>query len=222
MENRVIEGLIYKVMPYLESNRLLYTYTPVGKVTLHAKGAQKMTSQLRIASQYLTHINVDIPKKEGLIPVSQINIINDFQHIKNNYESMREVALLLELITQCIDEDAQHHTIFNDLIVILNSPHLSELSLRFILRLLHMIGYDLNVTGDGREVIGFHIPSASLLYLGDNKTTNISMEDLIVLLQLKYTNYDTILTISDIQRQSIKSFLIDYIEYHVQIKIKNR
>ena len=64
MENHVIEGLIYKVMPYLESNRLLYTYTPLGKVTLHAKGAQKMTSQLRVASQYLTHIEVDVVKKD--------------------------------------------------------------------------------------------------------------------------------------------------------------
>jgi DNA repair protein RecO (recombination protein O) len=222
MENHVIEGLIYKVMPYLESNRLLYTYTPLGKVTLHAKGAQKMTSQLRVASQYLTHIEVDVVKKDGLIPVSQIKIINDFQSIKNTYESMSEVALLLELITQCIDEDAPHKSIFQDLITILNSPHLNELSLRFMIRLLQMIGYDLDLSGDGRDVIGFHIPSASLIYTGDAKTSDIAMEDLILLLQLKYTNYDTILKISDTQLKSIKSFLIDYIEYHVHIKIKNR
>lgn len=222
MENHVIEGLIYKVMPYLESNRLLYTYTPLGKLTLHAKGAQKMTSQLRVASQYLTHIEVDVVKKDGLIPVSQIKIINDFQSIKNTYESMSEVALLLELITQCIDEDAHHQSIFQGLITILNSPHLNQLSLRFMIRLLQMIGYDLDLNGDGRDVIGFHIPSASLIYMGDAKTSDIAMEDLILLLQLKYTNYDTILKISDTQLKSIKSFLIDYIEYHVHIKIKNR
>lgn len=222
MENRVIEGLIYKVMPYLESNRLLYTYTPIGKVTLHAKGAQKMTSQLRVASQYLTHIEVEIVKKDGLIPVSQIKIINDFQRVKNSYDMMREVALLLELITQCIDEDADHKSIFQDLITILNSPNLSELALRFMIRLLQMIGYELNLTGDGRDVIGFHIPSASLIYEGDTKTSDLSMEDLIILLQLKYTNYDTILKISDTQLKSLKSFLMDYIEYHVHIKIKNR
>ena len=222
MENHVTEGLIYKVMPYLESNRLLYTYTPLGKVTLHAKGAQKMTSQLRVASQYLTHIEVDVLRKDGLIPVSQIKIINDFQSIKNTYESMSEVALLLELITQCIDEDSDHKSIFQDLITILNSPHLNELSLRFMIRLLQMIGYDLDLNGDGRDVIGFHIPSASLIYMGDAKTSDIAMEDLILLLQLKYTNFDTILKISDTQLKSIKSFLIDYIEYHVHIKIKNR
>jgi len=204
MENRVIEGLIVKVMPYLESNRLLYTYTPLGKVTLHAKGAQKMTSQLRVASQYLTHIEADFVKKEGLIPVSQLKIVNDFQSIKSNFDSMSEVALLLELIQQCIGEDAPHQSIFKDLMIVLNSLYLKELSLRFIIRILHVIGYDLNLTGDGQDVIGFHIPTASLL------------------LQLKYTNYDTIFTISDTQLKSIKSFLIDYIEYHVHIKIKNR
>jgi DNA repair protein RecO (recombination protein O) len=222
MENHVIEGLIVKVMPYLESNRLLYTYTPLGKVTLHAKGAQKMTSQLRVASQYLTHIEADFIKKEGLIPVSQLKIVNDFQSIKNSYESMSEVALLLELIQQCIGEDAPHQSIFQDLMIILNSPYLKEVSLRFMIRILHVIGYDLNLTGDGQDVIGFHIPTASLIYFGDSKTSDISMEDLILLLQLKYTNYDTILTISDTQVKSIKSFLIDYIEYHVHIKIKNR
>ncbi len=222
MENHVIEGLIVKVMPYLESNRLLYTYTPLGKVTLHAKGAQKMTSQLRVASQYLTHIEADFIKKEGLIPVSQLKIVNDFQSIKNSYESMSEVALLLELIQQCISEDAPHQSIFQDLMIILNSPYLKEVSLRFMIRILHVIGYDLNLTGDGQDVIGFHIPTASLIYFGDSKTSDISMEDLILLLQLKYTNYDTILKISDTQVKSIKSFLIDYIEYHVHIKIKNR
>jgi DNA repair protein RecO (recombination protein O) len=222
MENHVIEGLIVKVMPYLESNRLLYTYTPLGKVTLHAKGAQKMTSQLRVASQYLTHIEADFIKKEGLIPVSQLKIVNDFQSIKNSYESMSEVALLLELIQQCIGEDAPHQSIFQDLMIILNSPYLKEVSLRFMIRILHVIGYDLNLTGDGQDVIGFHIPTASLIYFGDSKTSDISMEDLILLLQLKYTNYDTILKISDTQLKSIKSFLIDYIEYHVHIKIKNR
>jgi DNA repair protein RecO (recombination protein O) len=222
MENHVIEGLIVKVMPYLESNRLLYTYTPLGKVTLHAKGAQKMTSQLRVASQYLTHIEADFIKKEGLIPVSQLKIVNDFQSIKNSYESMSEVALLLELIQQCIGEDAPHQSIFQDLMIILNSPYLKEVSLRFMIRILHVIGYDLNLTGDGQDVIGFHIPTASLIYFGDSKTSDISMEDLILLLQLKYTNYDTILKISDTQVKSIKSFLIDYIEYHVHIKIKNR
>ena len=106
MENRVIEGLIYKVMPYLESNRLVYTYTPKGKVTLHAKGAQKMTSPLRIAAQYLTHIEVDIYKKHGLIPVSQMKIITDFQNIKTSLIDMKEVALLLELIDLFVEEDS--------------------------------------------------------------------------------------------------------------------
>ena len=71
-------------------------------------------------------------------------------------------------------------------------------------------------------MIGFHIPSASLLYAGDTKTSNISMTDLITLLQLKYTNYDTILKISEAQFKTLKTFLIDYMEYHGHIKIKNR
>lgn len=222
MENRVIEGLIYKVMPYLESNRLLYTYTPQGKVTLYAKGAQKMTSPLRIAAQYLTHIEVDVHKKEGLIPVSQMKIIHDFQDIKSSFINIKEVALILELIDVVVEEDSPHDIIFKDVITILHHEHRQELSLRFMLRLLNYIGYDLDIKGNGKDVIGFHIPSASLLYVGDIKTSSISMIDLITLLQLKYTNYDTILKISDAQLKSLKTFLIDYIEYHVHIKIKNR
>ena len=36
-----MEGIIYKIQPYLESSRLLFVYTQQGKMTLLAKGAQK-------------------------------------------------------------------------------------------------------------------------------------------------------------------------------------
>jgi len=222
MEKRVIEGIIYKVMPYLESNRLLYTYTPHGKMTLHARGAQKMTSPLRVASQYFTHIEFDVTKKDGLMPVNQLRILNDFQEMKSSFESLKEVAILLELIQHCVDEDAPHQSIYQELMTVINSSNIRELSLRFIMRLLKVIGYDLNLQGDGREVKGFHLPSARLIYEGDSLPSDISMEELILLLQLKYTNYDTILTISKTHLNSLKTFLMNYIEYHVQIKLKNR
>ena len=75
---------------------------------------------------------------------------------------------------------------------------------------------------DGREVTGFNIAQATLTYQEDSLLSDISMDILILLVQLKHTNYDTILKISNLQFQELKKFFIAYIEYHVHVKIKNR
>ena len=61
-----------------------------------------------------------------------------------------------------------------------------------------------------------------LSYQEDSLLSDISMDILILLVQLKHTNYDTILKISNLQFQELKKFFIAYIEYHVHVKIKNR
>ncbi len=222
MELQVIEGITYKVLPYLESNRLVYMYTSFGKITLHARGAQKMTSDLRIASQYFNYIQVDVDAKEGLIPVSKLKILNDFQNIKVSFDIMTYVAFMLEVIDKCIDSNDPHKLIFQELLEMFQSDDIRQQICRFMIRLFKHIGYDIPLKADGREVTGFHIAQATLTYQGDNLLSDISMDTLILLVQLKYTNYDTILKISSSQYQELKNFFIAYIEYHVHVKIKNR
>ena len=49
-------GLIYKTQPYQETNRMLFVYTKKGKKTLIARGSQRLSSELRLISQYLNLI----------------------------------------------------------------------------------------------------------------------------------------------------------------------
>jgi DNA repair protein RecO (recombination protein O) len=222
MEFQVIEGITYKVLPYLESNRLVYLYSAQGKVTLHARGAQKMTSDLRIASQYFNHIQADVEIKEGLIPVSRLKILNDFQNIKVSFDTMTSIAWMLEIIDKCVNSDDPHPLIYQALLEMFQYNDVTQQVCRFIIQLLKYIGYDIPLKADGRHVTGFNIAQASLTYQGDTVLSDISMDILILLVQLKHTNYDTILKISSLQIQEIKNFLIAYIEYHVHVKIKNR
>jgi DNA repair protein RecO (recombination protein O) len=222
MELQVIEGITYKVLPYLESNRLVYLYTSLGKVTLHARGAQKMTSDLRIASQYFNYIQADVDVKEGLVPVSKLSIMNDFQTIKASFDTMTHVAFILEVIDKCIDSNDPHTLIFQELLEVFQHKDIRQQICRFMIRLLKHIGYDIPLKADGREVTGFNIAQATLTYQEDSLLSDISMDILILLVQLKHTNYDTILKISNLQFRELKKFFIAYIEYHVHVKIKNR
>lgn len=222
MELQVIEGITYKVLPYLESNRLVYMYTSFGKITLHARGAQKMTSDLRIASQYFNYIQADVDVKEGLVPVSKLSIMNDFQTIKASFDTMTHVAFILEVIDKCIDSNDPHTLIFQELLEVFQHKDIRQQICRFMIRLLKHIGYDIPLKADGREVTGFNIAQATLTYQEDSLLSDISMDILILLVQLKHTNYDTILKISNLQFQELKKFFIAYIEYHVHVKIKNR
>ena len=77
-----MEGIVYKVQSYLESSKLLFTYTPKGKITLIAKGAQKLNSNDRILGQYLNHISFEeMPGKE-MYTLKSAKLIHDFAHIK--------------------------------------------------------------------------------------------------------------------------------------------
>ena len=52
----MVIGLIYKTQPYQDNNKLLYVYSNRGKITLVSRGSQRLSSELRIVSQYLTLI----------------------------------------------------------------------------------------------------------------------------------------------------------------------
>ncbi len=98
-----------------------------------------MTSDLRIASQYFNYIQADIDVKEGLIPVSKLSIINDFQTIKASFDTMTYVAFMLEVIDKCIDSNDPHKLIFQELLEVFQHEDIRQQICRFMIRLLKHI-----------------------------------------------------------------------------------
>jgi DNA repair protein RecO (recombination protein O) len=215
-----MEGIIYKVQPYLESSKLLFTYTPSGKVTLIAKGAQKMTSDLRVLSQYLTRIEFHFEQK-AMYALKSAQLLDGFDSIKKDIKVFKDVSYVLELIDKAISENDTHEIIYKHLIHALTQGILKENLIRFSLHMLHYLGYDIPLEADGRVLKGLNITHSTLVYEGDSIPVDVDVTHLIYLLKLKHTTYDTKLHIPEDALNSLKQSLKTFMTYHLNIHIIN-
>src|SRR5690554_1785498 len=181
-----MEGLIFKVQPYKETSRLLFVFTPVGKVTLVAKGAQKVTDKSRVISQYLTHISFKEQKDKSFYTMQEPKIINEFSILKADYHKTKQAALILEIIDQLMIDDLNYKDIFNDAILALNEKDIKVSSLSFALKVLKPLGYALNLDADGRQIIGLSIEKGGLVYQNEVFPIDLNTKDAIFLLKLYY------------------------------------
>ena len=76
------EGLIIRVMDYLESSKIITCFTPDhGKISLLAKGAKRPKSRLGGSLDLLQHIALVYYQKDTreLQTLSQVDVISSFQ-----------------------------------------------------------------------------------------------------------------------------------------------
>lgn len=215
-----MEGIIYKVQPYQETSKLVFVITPEGKKTLIAKGAQKISSEYRVLTQYLTHIRFESSIKT-MFTLKDAVLINHFDHIKTSMKHLKITAFVLELFDKLIIEEGPTPTLYQKLIDFLYKPPFEVNSIRIAFQFLYELGYDVSLDPDGRKINGFSIPQGRLIYDGDTYPSDVSMKDLITLLHIKKTTYDTIIEITEETYQKLKKFMMSYIEYHLNIRLKN-
>ncbi|MGB0174881.1 MAG: DNA repair protein RecO, partial [Acholeplasmataceae bacterium] len=156
-----MEGIIYKVQPYQESSKLLYVMTPEGKRTLHAKGAQKITSPYRTLTQYLTHISFENSPKM-MFTLKDATCINDFKDIKASIPDLKAAAFVLEMFDRLILDQEPHGALYQSLIKFLNHKSYEHNALRIAFHFLYDLGYDISLEPDGRRIKGFNIAQGRL------------------------------------------------------------
>ena len=215
-----MEGLIYKVQPYQESGRLLFVYTPQGKRTLLAQGAQKMNNMTRVLAQYLTQIEFKDTKK-SFMTLTEPKLLHDFEDMKRDFQKTKSAAVILEIIDQLVVDDYSHVLIYKEMMQALLSPDVSISALSFALKILKPLGYDLNLSGDGRKVIGVNIDKGGLIYQNQNDIIDLDTKDAILLLKLYYMPYQELADLEYKSLKSIQNFILKYYQYHLQTTLKN-
>ncbi len=216
-----MEGLIYKVQPYQENSRLLFVFSPLGKITLFARGAQKVNDKTRILSQFLTHISFKEQRNKTFYTLSEGKIINEFHLLKEDYHKTKQAALILEIIDTLVIDHINYQMIFDDMILALNQSDMRVSSLSFALKILKPLGYELNLIADGRVVKGISIEKGGLVYDKEVESVDLDTKDAILLLKLYYLPYNEhgIYEIDIIKK--IEQFIKKYYEYHLNLRLKN-
>jgi DNA repair protein RecO (recombination protein O) len=215
-----MEGIIYKVLPYLEHARLLFVYTKLGKKTLIAQGVQKINHPYRILAQYLTEIEFKDSKK-SMFSLSEAKIINDYQNIKLDFNKTKSAAIILEMLDQLVVENANHDSIYFEAIHALSVSLIRESALSFALKMLKILGYGLDLIPNGKKIIGLNIDQGGLIYEGGLEIIDLDIKSTVTVLKLQVLTYDDLIPIDIETFDKIKNFIHKYIQYHLQTTIKN-
>jgi len=216
-----MEGLIYKIQPYQETSRLLFVYTPVGKLTLLAKGAQKLSQKTRVIGQFLTRISFEETPGKTFIVLKNPKVLQDYENIKNDYALTKHAALILEIVDKFTIDIEDHQSIYDEMVLALSQDDIKLSSLAFSLKMLKPLGYEIDLTADGRVIRGISVEKGGLVYENEGFSVDLDTKDAISLLKLYYLPYNEH---SDVLVESIhriESFILRYYEYHLHTTLKN-
>lgn len=217
----MMEGLIYKTQPYQENSRLLFVYTPKGKVTLFARGAQKVTDRNRIIGQYLTHISFKENPNKTFYTLQDAQLINDYQLLKTSFQKTQRAALILELIDRLIVDQMNDDIVYQLMIDALADERITQSSLSFAIKLLKLLGYGIDLNPQEKQIKGINIQKGGLIYPQENASIDLSAKDAVTLLKLYAIPYSEQETFDDEILNRIIFFIDQYYQYHLNIQLKN-
>jgi len=216
-----MEGLVYKVQSYKESSKLLFVYTPKGKVTLVAKGAQKLNTKVRVIAQYLTKLSFKEVENKNFYTLMEPQLLDEYLVIKNQYQKTKQAALILEIIDRLIIDQINHQIIYDEAIKALKEKDLKIASLSFALKVLNPLGYQIDFTTNGKTILGISIEKGGLVFEGEPYRIDLSTKNAILLLKLYTMDYNEQKQYDLEQVETVNQFIKLYYEYHLNIKLKN-
>lgn len=216
-----LEVLIYKVQPYGENGRLLQAYSKKGKVSLIASGSQKLNSDLRILSQYLTVINFEYKTFNSILPLRNAKLINDYSLIKSKYILTKQASVLLEVISKIYLDDEYHEKIYTLLIDSLNHNDIELSSISFLLKLTYYLGYGLDLKGNGNMIKGFSILKGGVVYKEEDYLLDLNYEDTFKLLKITYSKINVLESIDEIDKKKFINLIYNYYLSKIDLKLES-
>lgn len=152
------EGIVLKTQKYGEADLIVTYLTPDrGIIKAFAKSPRKTTSRFGSSLEPLTHAQVSLWGKEQSMPkITQADIINSFQQLRERYDDYIHVSKLIEITVSLIPESLPNKQLFVFFLNILETFRTSEEEAKHVLfiiaqvRLLATIGYAPRLKGCGK------------------------------------------------------------------------
>ena len=152
------EGIVLKTQKYGEAD-LIVTYLTLdrGIINAFAKSPRKTKSKFGSSLEPVTHAKLSLWGKEQSLPrITQADIINSFQQIRENYHDFVRISKLIEMIISLMPAGHANEKIYTFLLHALHTVQSSEeeskeaLHLITQIRLLAAIGYAPRLKGCGK------------------------------------------------------------------------
>ncbi len=102
---RKIEGIVTREQNYSETSKIIDILTDEGVISIIAKGARSMKSDLRSVSSKLVYGDFNIYyKKDKLSTLISVDVKNNFKSIKKDIHKITYASFLLDLSSQVIKQ----------------------------------------------------------------------------------------------------------------------
>ena len=143
-----MKAIILKTIPYQESAKLLYAYTPDGLKSMIGRGLYKMSSPLRLAADPFKLIDIDLSKSK-LPTLKAVRLVAHYPKTKANYEKTLMPHIIGETILKNVTDDDDHPKLFSLLVKTLEgieqSPDGFDFLALFMVKLIYFLGFGLGL-----------------------------------------------------------------------------
>ena len=230
-----IKGIIVSTTPFKETSKILNILTEDGKiVSMMARGVKQVKNVLRSKTNNFTYgYFYTYYKEDKLSTLTNVDIINDFENIKNDLELISYLNYLVEL-SEKVAKQTTSNNIFDLLITALEKINdgFDPIIIKNILEIkfLDYLGLKLNLDncnncGSNKDIVtissslgGFICKNCNV----ENHTTNLKTIKMIR--NYYYVNLSSIskLNISDDVKLEIDKFLDEMYEDYSGLYIKSK
>ena len=146
-----VEGVVISVTPFKETSKIINVLTEDGIIGIVAKGAKRINSPLRIATEKLAYSKFIIYFKENnLSTLKEANIINDFKNIKSDLMLISYLSYITELTSQVMKQNNNkeiYDLYINTIIKINDGLNPTVLTNILEIKLLDYLGVPINFDG---------------------------------------------------------------------------
>lgn len=138
-------GFIIKRTNLFDSDRFITIFTKKnGKVEMIARGVRKITSRRSSHIELLNHVNFQSIKTKKNYVLTEIEVIDSFYDLKEDYSKIGAIFLICELVDKFCPVAVSHEDIYNlikSTLGLLREQDLSSSIFEFQVKLLTLLGF---------------------------------------------------------------------------------
>lgn len=143
--------MVIKTQDYKEWDKIIWLFTEkLGKVSVIAKRSKKNSSKLFPVTLPFVYGNYTLYRGKGMYTLNEGQIIESFQDLLNNLDTLTYSSYFCELIDICMQAEESKRELFRDFITAFylinnNAVDLETLARVLELKVLKATGYELNL-----------------------------------------------------------------------------